>query len=230
MSEQDIDVTGQVEAVRREVSGRVLEAGEARVVTVSRSYPAELADLWDACTNPARIPRWFLPVSGELKVGGHYQLEGNAGGTVTACDPPHGFDATWEIGGDVSWIELRLTDEGGGRTRFELHHIAHVDDERWAEFGPGAVGVGWDGGLLGLSLHLLSGGAPVDAAAVMAWQASDEGRRFLTRSSEAWYEASVAAGTDPAAARAAADRTTAAYTAAPPVDPADPADAADRQT
>jgi uncharacterized protein YndB with AHSA1/START domain len=57
------------------------------------------------CTNPERIPRWFLPVSGELKEGGRYQLEGNAGGTITRCDPPHGFDATWEMGSDMSWIE-----------------------------------------------------------------------------------------------------------------------------
>ena len=108
-----IDVTEQISAVRREVGGRVLEAGQARVVTVSRSYPAGLADVWDACTNPERIPRWFLPVSGELKEGGRYQLEGNAGGTITRCDPPHGFDATWEMGGDMSWIELRLA---GGAT------------------------------------------------------------------------------------------------------------------
>ncbi|HLK73100.1 MAG TPA: hypothetical protein VKU77_05565 [Streptosporangiaceae bacterium] len=65
-----IDVTEQISAVRREVGGRVLEAGQARVVTVSRSYPAELADVWDACTNPERIPRWFLPVSGQLREGG----------------------------------------------------------------------------------------------------------------------------------------------------------------
>ena len=49
-----IDVTEQVSTVRREVGGRVLEAGRAQVVTVSRSYPAELADVWDACTNPER--------------------------------------------------------------------------------------------------------------------------------------------------------------------------------
>lgn len=42
-----------------------------------------------------------------------------------------------------------------------------------------------------------------------------DGRRFLTASSEAWYEASVASGTDPAQARAAADRTTAFYTGTP---------------
>jgi uncharacterized protein YndB with AHSA1/START domain len=89
-----LDVTGAISAVRREVSGRVLEACQARVVTVHRRYRAELADVWDACTSPARIPHWFLPVSGELRAGGRFQLEGNAGGTVTRCDPPHGFDAT----------------------------------------------------------------------------------------------------------------------------------------
>jgi uncharacterized protein YndB with AHSA1/START domain len=209
-----IDVTEEISAVRREVGGRTLEAGEARVVTVSRSYPAALADVWDACTDAERLPRWFLPVSGELKEGGRYQFEGNAGGVVTRCDPPHGFDATWEMGGDVSWVELRLTDEGEGRTRFRLDHIAHVDDERWRQYGPGAVGVGWDGALLGLYLHLTTGRA-VDPAVVAEWSASAEGRRFLTASSDAWYDASVTFGADPAGARAAADRTTAFYTGVP---------------
>src|SRR5215469_8147552 len=206
-----IDVTEEISAVRREVSGRMLEAGEARVVTVSRSYPAELADVWDACTNAERIRRWFLPVSGELKEGGQYQLQGNAGGTITRCDPPQGFDATWEMGGDVSWIELRLADEGNGRTLFRLSHIAHVEDERWLQFGPGAVGVGWDSGLIGLLLQLTTRQA-VNPAKVAEWSASEEGRRFLTAPSNAWYGASVAFGTGPAEARAAADRTTAFYT------------------
>ena len=209
-----IEVTEQVSAVRREVGGRVLEAGQARVVTVSRSYPTELADVWDACTNPVRIPRWFLPVSGELKEGGRYQLEGNAGGTVTRCDPPHGFDATWEMGGDTSWIELRLTDEGNGRTRFRLEHIAHVDDELWTQYGPGAVGVGWDSALIGLYLHLTTG-RTVDPAMVAEWSGSAEGHRFLIASSDAWCEASVAGGASPAEARAAAEHTTAFYIGGP---------------
>ena len=209
-----IDVTEEINAVRRQVSGRALEAGQGRVVTLSRSYPAELADVWDACTNPERLRRWFLPVSGELKEGGRYQLAGNAGGTISRCDPPHGFDATWEMGGQVSWIELRLTDEGEGRTLFRLDHIAEVDDERWAQFGPGAVGVGWDGGLLGLYSHLTRMEA-VDPHQGAAWSASEEGRRFLAASSDAWCEANMAFGTDPAAARAAADRTTAFYTGLP---------------
>lgn len=39
--------------------------------------------MWDACTDPERIPRWFLPISGDLRLNGRYQLEGNAGGAIT---------------------------------------------------------------------------------------------------------------------------------------------------
>lgn len=208
-----IDVVQEINAVRRVVGSRVLEAGEARTATISRVYDAALEDVWDACTDAERIPRWFLPISGDLRPGGRYQLEGNAGGTIERCDPPNAFAATWEYGGEVSWIEVRLTAEGVERTRFELEHTAHVDADRWAQFGPGAVGVGWDLGLIGLGMHLASG-ALVDREAAMAWTTSPEGLRFVTLSSDAWRDASVAAGTDDAAARAAGERTTAFYTGA----------------
>jgi uncharacterized protein YndB with AHSA1/START domain len=213
-----IDVTEQINAVRRQVGSRVLEAGEARTVTVSQSYSAPVEDVWDACTNPERIPRWFLPISGDLRVGGRYQLEGNASGTIERCDPPSSFAATWEFGDQLSWIEVRLTAEPGDRTRLMLEHIAHVDDGRWAEFGPGAVGVGWDMGFMGLAVHL-SSGEPVDRRESADWVASANGRKFMSMASQRWCDASVAAGTDPAGARAAADRTTAAYTAVSGVSP-----------
>jgi len=205
------DVQHQINAVSRVVGSVALEAGQARTLTISQTYAAPLADVWDACTSAERIPRWFLPVSGDLVLGGRYQLEGNAQGTISECDPPRGFDVTWEYGSEVSWVEVRLSDEGPDRTRFELHHIAHVDDERWAQFGPGAVGIGWDSGLLGLAGHL-SSGTGVDPADAMAWMASPEGVDFITRSSAAWAEASIVAGTDAAAATAAMHQCTAAYT------------------
>jgi uncharacterized protein YndB with AHSA1/START domain len=208
-----IDVSERVSAVRRQVGTRVLEAGEARVVTISRTYGSPLEDVWDACTNPERIPRWFLPVSGDLRPGGRYELKGNASGTIERCDPPQSFAATWEYGGEVSWIELRLTAEADDRTLLQLEHVAHVDDERWAQYGPGAVGVGWDLGLLGLALHLESG-EPVDEDRFQEWSASDEGKAFIEGSSGRWREASVGAGTDADAAQAAAARTTAFYTGA----------------
>lgn len=206
-----IDVEHQISAVSRQVGSRVLAAGEARVVTVAQIYDAAVDDVWDACTSAERINRWFLPVSGDLRVGGRYQIQGNASGTLERCEPPHGFSATWEYGGEVSWIEVSVSARPDGRTRFQLEHIAHVDDERWAQFGPGAVGVGWDLGLVGLALHL-SGGPALDPQEGAAWAASSDGHRFIMLSSERWGAADTAAGTPETDARGAADRTTAFYT------------------
>ncbi len=209
-----IDVTEQINTVDRRLGSRTLDAGEARTLTISRVYDTGVEDLWDACTNAERIPRWFLPVSGDLRLGGRYALEGNASGTIERCEPPRSLFATWEYGGMVSWIELTLTPEADGRARFSLEHIAHVDDEMWAQYGPGAVGIGWDLGIMGLSLYLAGDGGPVDRGAAEAWQKSDAGREFVVRSSEGWAEASIAWGTDAGEARAAQERVTEAYTPA----------------
>ncbi|TDZ44999.1 SRPBCC family protein [Mycobacteroides franklinii] len=212
-----IDVQHQLNSVRRTVGTRTFEAREARVVTVSQTYDTDAEDLWDACTNAERIPRWFLPVSGDLSVGSHYSLEGNASGKVLTCDPPRAFTATWECGG-TSWIEVTIAPEAQnpeGRATFTLEHISDIndDDEHWLQFGPGAVGVGWDSGLLGLAGYLASPEDRITPEEGAAWAASQEGRAFMTGSSERWYDAAVAAGIDPAEARAMADRTTQAYTA-----------------
>ena len=92
----------------------------------------------------------------------------------------------------------------------------HVEDAHWAEFGPGAVGVGWDLGLLGLAKHLDAPDAAVIPADVMAWLTSDEGKELVRLSSDGWCAANIAAGAPEADAQGARDRTTAAYTAAAP--------------
>lgn len=214
-----IDVTSEINAIERKVGTRVLPAGEARTVTITRTYNTSIADLWDACTSAARIPRWFLPISGELHVGGRYQLQGNAGGTIERCEPPRTFSATWEFGGGVTWIEVHLTAESDNRTRLELEHIAQVDDAHWLEFGPGAVGVGWDLTASGLGRYLSSGHG-LDPREAAAWMASDEARRLMTMSSRAWRDANIAGGTEAGLAHTQAERTTAFYTGVPQPSPA----------
>ena len=207
-----LDQLGQVTRSIRSLDD---QGRPARCLQVARAYSTDIDDMWDAVTNPERITRWFLPVSGDLREGGQYRLEGNASGTVLSCDRPRGYRITWEFGGEVTWVEVSLTpDEAGSGTIFTLEHIAHVDESRWSEFGPGAVGMGWDSGLLGLALHLTSG-ATMDPAEAMAWMQSHEGRAFLATSSEGWRQADVAFGTDPDVAAAAAARCLAAYTGEP---------------
>ncbi len=156
-----IDVIAQIDNVQRVVG--TVDASQTRVATITQAYDTTADDLWDACTNPDRIPRWFLPMSGDLRVGAHYQLEGNAGGTIEACNRPDSFAATWEFGGAVSRIEVRLSVQPDGRTLLTLEHTADVADDLWAQFGPGAVGIGWDMAFMGLAGHLYSGAA-VDPA------------------------------------------------------------------
>ena len=191
--------------------------GKPAVVAVAvRSYDTTIEDLWHAITTPERLARWFLPVEGDLKIGGRYQLKGNAGGTITRCDPPNALDVTWEFMGATSWVHVRLVADGG-RTRFTLEHIAHEDGigkEHLERFGPGAAGVGWDLGLRGLEQHLREPAVTLDPAAAEAWARSAEGKAFVRASGEAWGAADAAAGEDPAEARAKAERTIAFYTGA----------------
>jgi uncharacterized protein YndB with AHSA1/START domain len=170
-------------------------------VSLVRRYDAEVEDVWDACTTPERIARWFLPVSGDLRLGGRYALEGNAGGTIERCDPPHGFTITWEFGGGSSTVELRLSADPAGGTRFELLHTV-ADDDHWRRFGPGAVGIGWEWGLGSLAQHLA--GVP----------STQPGPETVPPASRAWAAAHIAAGEDEAQATGAAERTAAFYTGA----------------
>jgi len=202
-----------VGVVSRVVEHREKDGRPAKVVVASRDYDTTPEDVWDAITNAERIPRWFLPVTGDLRLGGRYQLQGNAGGEIIRCEPPRHLGVTWEFGGEVSWLTVELT-EKAGRTHLELEHVAYVDDARWAQYGPGAVGVGWDMTLMGLDQHLATG-KPNDAAAFMAWCGSEDGKTFIHRSSDEWRRASVASGTETTAAEKAALRTTAFYTGQP---------------
>jgi len=212
--DKQIDIADHVGAITRTVRRGERDGQPAHTVVAERTYDTSIDDLWEAITSAERIPRWLLPVTGELRLGGRYQLEGNAGGEVITCEPPRRLAVTWEYGGDVSWVDVELSTVASG-TRLELEHTAHPSPA-WeaAGFGPGAVGIGWDLSLLGLALYLTSGTA-LDPAQTQAWQDSDEAKDFMRSSSDAWCDADIAGGTPTDVARAAADRTTEAYTGAP---------------
>lgn len=206
-----IDVAHTIGSVTREVSAREVNGAPARVIAATRSYDTSVQDVWDALTNIERLSRWFLPISGDLRLGGRYQLEGNAEGEIYRCEPLRALEVTWEMHGEVSWLSVQLSQDPDGGTRLRLEHVAHVPDEMWGQLGPGVVGIGWDQALLGLDRHL-STGATVDPQEAVAWLSTEEGRAFVHQSSDAWCAASVAAGTEPASARAGADRVAAMYT------------------
>lgn len=209
-----VEVSKQTVAVTRTLRDDTVDGAPAHVQTLVQSYPSGIDDVWDAVTSAERISRWFLPVSGELRPGGRYQFEGNAGGAILECTPPAdgaaSYRATWEMGGGVTWLTVRCSADGPDRTTVELEHTARAGDippGMWETFGPGATGVGWDGGMLGLALHLgaVEGSlAPEEAA---AWAVTDEGKTFYRAAADAWAVAHVAAGADSETAQRAADAT-----------------------
>ncbi|GEM_PF-93020 len=215
-----VDPIATAGLVTREVRTGERAGAPTRVAVARRTYATDPADLWDALTDPQRIPRWFLPVSGDLRVGGRYSLTGNASGVVERCDAPRLLALTWEMGPQVSWVEVELTpvDDGAGAgTTLELRHEAPVDPGFWAQYGPGAVGVGWDLALLGLGLHLDTG-EPVDPDDGAGYALTADGRAFVRTAALGWTAAAVAAGEDARAMQAAGDRTVTFYT----VDPSQP--------
>ncbi|MFI7643916.1 SRPBCC family protein [Nonomuraea sp. NPDC049400] len=189
---------------------RELKDGDVKTLVLRRHYDAEVEDVWDACTDAERLRRWFLPVSGDLRVGGTYQLEGNAGGEILRCEPPSLLKVSWLFGENpgFSEVEVRLSAQDGG-TLFELRHSAEVPPEFWDQYGPGATGVGWDLALLGLGLYLSTGGR--DGIDENTFHETSEGRRYITESSRAWGEAHKAAGGSPDLVAATVAKTTAFY-------------------
>ncbi len=183
-----IDIAAELEVIHREVVKRPGEDGEVVGALLRRTYPsASPEDVWEAVTDPERVKRWFMPLSGDLRVGGTFQLEGNAGGEILRCEPPKLLELTF--GGPTSLVAIRLTARGDD-TVLELDHTVPI---AMAGSGAGAlfVGPGWDGGLLALGLYLRGevSDDPVAAAS------SPEGLAFAEGAVQVWKGVVESSGT-----------------------------------
>lgn len=208
-----IDAAQCLDDVIRAVRPCERDGGFARTLVLRVRFDAAPAELWDALTDPSRLAQWFLPVSGDLRVGGRYALEANASGRITTCEPRRSLDLTWEWDGHLSWVSVSLS-PGSQGTWFQLEHTEPLPDDAPDEYGPGAGGVGWDQAVLALRAYLTD--RIVSRPDFDAWLASPEGHRFTGASSDAWCAAWIAAGAPPEVARKAASRTVAAYTGIEP--------------
>jgi len=109
-----------------ELRHRMIAAGEARVAVFTRTYPTTIEDLWDACTNPQRLRRWYTPVTGDLHLGGSFQQVNMGTGTILVCDAPQLLKLS--LGGGADEIELRLSPSPDQRTTtLELQHATTLD-------------------------------------------------------------------------------------------------------
>jgi uncharacterized protein YndB with AHSA1/START domain len=165
--------------------------GGLKLLLIRRRYDATPDDVWEALTDPERIVRWFLPVTGDLRVGGRYRLEGNASGEIVRCDRPREIALTWEFGGGTSDVGVLLTPSGAA-TVLELRHspvpagiVPNASPEMWG------IGAGWEMGLTALGDYL-AGKLPEGRAVDWVAQAGPEelmaAGRLAQQISDAWTE------------------------------------------
>ena len=218
------DVLDELAAVHRVMGKGSVPAGEAYTVELRRRYDATIEDVWDAITSPERVRRWLNPVTGDLRLGGKFELEGGEHGDILRCEAPRLLKVSWLFGPEAdNWpgtseVEVRLAPGPTGDTEFELIHAAVVGEPSFPTYGPGAGGVGWDLHLFGLARLLADDEIEnptesEDCSALPMALKSPEGREFSRRSAAAWGQAHLAAGGDPEQVAAAVEATTKFYVA-----------------
>lgn len=155
------EIAGQdasLAAVQRSMGDREIAGGPARTAVLKRRYDAPIKDVWDAITTPDRVNRFFLPLSGDLRVGGSYELQGNAGGEILVCEAPHLLRLRWtplDNRGYSDQVEVRLSADGPDATWLELEHASTADVFRNdPDTGCYGVGTGWEGPLHYLGEYL----------------------------------------------------------------------------
>jgi uncharacterized protein YndB with AHSA1/START domain len=75
------------------ITGTLRSADGVGVVRIEERYDTDIADLWSAITDPARLARWHGQIEGDLSPGGEFRLYLEADdidsiGHIDACEPP----------------------------------------------------------------------------------------------------------------------------------------------
>jgi len=198
----------------RDVQELVHEGQPARAIIAGRLYSTERRKLWQALTDPSRVAEWFFPVSGDLRPGGNYSLEGHASGSILACSQLESFRVSWEFPGSISWVAVEF-EQKDQALLLRLTHTMPRDEpgeSHWQQFGAGATGIGWDLGFMRLSRTLGLSRRSFDGKPVLEWLGTGAGKDFVRSSADAWCRAHIHSGELDRTARDMADRAYRFYT------------------
>ena len=188
-------------ATIRAVTAVERDGRDAYDVVLQCDLGCEPNALWEALTDSSVLAKWFLPVTGDLRLGGQFAFEHNASGTIIQCEPQKSFQVTWEFGG-TSWVECRVN--GGTLT---IIHTSHVSDH-WQKYGPSATGVGWEMAATSLRAFLSGSKAPTNEE----FSNTQQGRAFIRQSCESWAAAHIKGAASEVDAKKAAENTAQFYT------------------
>ncbi|TQM64100.1 SRPBCC family protein [Humibacillus xanthopallidus] len=140
-----------------EVLGRIERDGEAVAAVFERHYATSPDDLWQACTDPVRLARWFAPVTGDLRPGGHFTIHFDDADTpvcrVVSCAAPTVLVWEWPVRDAPTLVTVEVHPDGAG-SRLTLRHEGLP-----APQAPGYA-AGWDTYVRSLGAHLDGSTAP----------------------------------------------------------------------
>ncbi len=145
-----------------QVLGRIEREPDEVAVVFDRHYATSPADLWQACTEPGRLARWFAPVTGDLRPGGeftiHFDDDDVAHCRIVSCDPPRGLVWEWPIGEVQTVVTIEVGADSDG-SRLTLRHA------RLSAGQAAGYAAGWDTYVRFLDAH-------VDGAPAPDWNAT----------------------------------------------------------
>ena len=117
---------------------------DGRDLVVTRTFRADIEDVWASVTEPDRTARWFGTWTGEAGPGGTIKVqmafEENdpwMDARIDVCDPPHRFAVSTTDEAGAWHLELLLTAVDGGTELQLVHHLESTE-------GIGEVGPGWE--------------------------------------------------------------------------------------
>jgi len=125
-------------------TGRLLRSDGSTDLVLTRTFRADIEDVWASITESERTARWFASWWGDAGPGKtiRYRLEFEEGKpegemTIDACDPPRRLEVSVAEPGLTWRLEARLSEDGGVTTLELVHHLADDVDR-------GSVGPGWE--------------------------------------------------------------------------------------
>jgi uncharacterized protein YndB with AHSA1/START domain len=129
-------------------------------IRFERKLDTDLTDAWSVVSEPARIARWYAPVSVEGRRWITYWdgEKQHAGGEILHCEPESLLEVSWRASDDAdpsgpeSTVRITLTED-------ELHGgvLLVLEHEGLAEGDVGAYGAGWQ-----VFLDRLCGAGPLE--------------------------------------------------------------------
>ena len=143
-----------------QVLGRIergSDGDETVAVVFDRHYATTPEDLWQACTDPDRLARWFAPVSGDLRPGGRFTIHFDDADTpqcrVLTCKAPTRLVWEWPVSGVPSVVTAEVAADGEG-ARLLLRH------ERLTSAQAAGYAAGWDTYVRRLAADLVGDALP----------------------------------------------------------------------